>query len=87
MNDLKVYQKSHKTLKDANDMIVQASNDTGACYGVAKCAEVVFGRGKMVKDESLQVLNERMKTIDPEENEIGKFSRFERADGIKNKKL
>ena len=87
MNDLKVYQESHKTLKDANDMIVQASNDTGACYGVAKCAEVIFGRGKIVKDESLQVLNERMKTIDPEENEIGKFSRFERADGIKNKKL
>ena len=41
-------------------MIVQASNDTGACYGVAKCAEVVFERGKMVKGEGLQVLNERM---------------------------
>ena len=68
-------------------MIVQASNDTGACYRVAKCAEVVFERVKMVKDESLQVLNEGMKTIDPEENETGKFSRFERADGIKNKKL
>ena len=38
----KVYQKSHKTLKDVNKMIVQASNDTGACYGVAKCAEIVF---------------------------------------------
>ena len=87
MNDLKVYQESHKTLKDANDMIVQASNDTGACYGIAKCAEVVFERGKMVKGESLQVLNERMKTIDPEENEIGKFLGFEQADGIKNKKL
>ena len=87
MNDLKVYQESHKTLKDGNDMIVQASDDTDACYGVAKCAEVVFERGKIVKGEILQVLNERMKTIDPEENEISKFSRFERADGIKNKKL
>ena len=28
------YQESHKALKDANEMIVQASHDTGACYGV-----------------------------------------------------
>ena len=40
--DLKVYQDSHKTLKYLNQMIVQASNDTGACYGVNKCAEVVL---------------------------------------------
>ena len=32
-------------------MIVKASNDTGTCYGVAKCAEIVFERGKMVKGE------------------------------------
>ena len=31
VDDLKVYQESHKTLKDVNEMIVQASNDTGAC--------------------------------------------------------
>ena len=54
-------------------MIVQASNDTGACYGVAKCAKVVFERGKMVKGEGLPGLNERMKTIDPGQNEIYKF--------------
>ena len=30
-NDLKVYQESHKTLKDINEMIVHAANDTGAC--------------------------------------------------------
>ena len=51
-------------------MIVQASNDTGACYGVARCAEIVFETGRMVKDEGLQVLNERMNTIGPDENEI-----------------
>ena len=32
-------------------MIVKASNGTGTCYGVAKCAEIVFERGKMVKGE------------------------------------
>ena len=36
VDDLKAYQGSHKTLKDANEMIVQASHDTGACYGVEK---------------------------------------------------
>ena len=59
VDDLKLYQENHKTLKDINEMIVQESNDTGACYGVAKCAEVVFERGKMVRDEGLQVLNEK----------------------------
>ena len=46
VDDSKVYEENHKTLKDVNEMILQASNDTGACYGVAKCAEVVFERGK-----------------------------------------
>ena len=59
---LKVYQESHKILKDVNETIVQASHDTGACYGVAKSAEVIFKKGKMVKGEGLQVLQERIKT-------------------------
>ena len=49
-----------------NEMIVQASHDTGTCYGVSKCAEIVFERGKMTKGEGLPVLQERMKTIDPD---------------------
>ena len=53
-------------MKGINEMIVQKANkDTGACYGVANCAEIVFERGKMVKGESLEVVNEIMKTIDP----------------------
>ena len=38
VDHLKVYQESHKTLKDVNEMIVKANNDTGACYGVVKWA-------------------------------------------------
>ena len=37
----------------------------------------------IVKGEGLQVLNERMKTIDPDDIEIYKFLRVEQADGIK----
>ena len=66
-------------------MIVQASHDTGACYGVSKCAEVVLERGKMVRGEGLQVLEERMKTMDPDEMEVYKFLGIEQAEGIKSK--
>ena len=31
-------------LQIANETIVQASKDTGACYGVTKCAEIIFER-------------------------------------------
>ena len=74
-------------MKDVNKMIVQASNDTGACYGVAKCAEIDFEKWKMVKGEGLQVLNKIMKTMDPEENEIYKFLGIEQTDGIKKKQM
>ena len=50
-DDLKVYQESYKILKDVNETILQASHDTGACYGVAKFAENIFEKGKMVKAE------------------------------------
>lgn len=42
VDDLKVYQKNHKTLKDVNEMIVQARNDTDACHGVVKCVKIAF---------------------------------------------
>ena len=63
------------------------SHDTGACYGVAKCAEIVFECGKMVRGEGLQVLEEGMESMDPDENEIYKFLGIEQADGIKTKRV
>ena len=74
-------------LQIVNETIVQASNDTGACYGVSKCAEIIFERGQMVKGEGLEVLHERMKTIDPDENVTYKFLGVEQADGIKTKEV
>ena len=87
VDDLKQYQENHETLKDVNEIIVQASHDTGACYGVTKCAEIVYGCGKMVRGEGLQVLEERMESMDPNENEIYKFLGIEQADGIKTKRV
>ena len=56
--------------------------DTGACYGVKKCAEIVFKNGKMVKGDGLAVLEERMKALDPEQNEVYKFLGCEQGDKI-----
>ena len=87
VDDLKVYQESHEILRDVNEVIVQASHDRGACYGVSNCAEVVFKHGKMVKGEGLEILEERMKVMDQDKNEIYKFLGIEQADGIKTKKF
>ena len=52
-----------------------------------KCAEIVFEQGKMVKGEGLEVLEEKMKATDPDENDICTFLGIEQADGIKTKKV
>ena len=85
VDDLKVYQESPNVLKNVNEIILQASHDTGACYGVSKCAEITSEHGKMVTGEGLQVLEERIKTMDPDENEICKFLGIEQASGIRAK--
>ena len=41
----------------------------------------------MVKGEGLQVLQERMKIMDPDQKEIYKFLGVEQADGIKTKEV
>ena len=79
-------REKQPALKDVLEMIVQASHDTGACYGVAKCAETVFEGGKMVKVEGLEVLEERINAMDPDENAIFKFLGIEQVDGIKTRK-
>ena len=37
IDDLKLYQESHEIIKEVNQIIVQASLNTGASYGVLKC--------------------------------------------------
>ena len=61
-------RESPKTWK-----IVKASMNTGPCYGVKKCADIVFKKGKMIKGEALAVLEERMEALGPNESEIHKF--------------
>ena len=66
-------------------MFEQASNNTGTCYGAAKCAETE--RIKIVEGEYFQMLNERMKTMDQDENDIYKFLGAEQGNKIKMKEM
>ena len=68
-----MHQVNHQKLKIANETTGKASMDTGACCGVKKCAEIVFRKGKMVKGEGLPVLEQKMKALDPERNDVCKF--------------
>ena len=52
---------------------------------MSKCGEIVFEHGKMARGEGLPVLDERMETMDPDENEIYKFLGVEQANIIKTK--
>ena len=87
IDDLKVYAGSRQEQEIMNDIIVNASCDTGALYGVKKCAEIEFVRGKMVKGRGLDVLGERMEALDPECNKFYKFLGCEQANGIDTKKV
>ena len=64
-----------------NDTIVQASLDTGACYGVRKCAEAVFKRGRMIHGEGLAIGEEQMEALNPQIKEVYKFLGCEQGEG------
>ena len=82
-----MYQESHQKLEIANETIVKASMDTEVCYEVKKCTEIVFRKGKMVKGEGLPVLEEKMKALNPEKNDVCKFLGCEESDDIDVKKV
>ena len=77
-----MYQENHQNLEVVHEIIVKASMDTGACYGVKKCVEIVFKKGKMVKGTGLAVLEEKMKALDPSKNENYRFLGCEQVDKI-----
>ena len=87
IDDLKVYQENHQKLEIANKTTVKVSMDTGACYGVKKCTKIEFRKGKMVKGKGLPVLEEKMKALAPEKNEVYKFLVCEQSDDIDPKKV
>ena len=49
-------------MQAAKEIIVRASDDTGAVYGVKKCAEIVFERGEIIK-EGLVILDKKAERL------------------------
>ena len=76
----------YRLLKEVDEIVVQASLDTGPCYSTSKCAELVFEKGKMM-EEGLEVLQEKMQTLGSDEQESSGFLGAEQADGIKIKEV
>jgi hypothetical protein len=87
IDDLKLVQGSEADLKRANGMVKTISNDMGMKFGVSKCAEIVYHRGKMVKGEGLQVKEGAIKSLDPEQNEFYTFLGIEEGDGQEDKRV
>ena len=77
--DLNIYQDSHQKFEVVNEMFLKASMDTGACYGVKKCADILFRKGNMIKEEEWAVLEKKLDTLDSNKNEIYKFLGCEQA--------
>ena len=73
IDDLKINQESNRKLEVVNEMIVKASMDIEACYGVKKYAEIIFRKAKMIRGEGLAVLEENMDALDSNKNEIYKL--------------
>ena len=82
IDDLKIYSEDHSSMEVMNRTITKASQDIGAAYGVKKCAEAVFERGRMVKGKGLDVLGEKMKSLNPQLEEVYKFLGCEQGTGI-----
>ena len=59
VENLKVYPECCNMLKNVNKIILQASPNISACYGVLKCAGNIFEHSKMVRGEGVEVLEKK----------------------------
>ena len=67
-------------LEKVDEIIVKASMETEACYGVKKCTGIVFRKDKMIKGERFTVSEDKMEALDPDKNEIYKSFGCKKAD-------
>jgi hypothetical protein len=81
IDDLKIVQGSEADLQRANSLIGKVSTAMGMKFGISKCAEIVYRRGKMVKAEGLELKEGLVKALNPEEDEYYTFLGIEEGDG------
>ena len=83
MCDLKVYQESHLMLKKVNETIIQARDDTGACYWCGKMCRNHFRKRKDGKMGRTLGASGEDENHGPDQKEIYKFLGVEQAEWIK----
>ena len=82
LDDLKVYHETEEHLELTNEILVQASKDTGARYGVNKCCKAVFKHGKLVESYGLVINDELTNVLMPKENNTYRFLGLEQVRDI-----
>ena len=60
MDDLKLYGKSEKQVDTLLNTVRVFSQDIGMQFGINKCAVLVLKRGKVVRSEGIEMLNNQV---------------------------
>ena len=81
IDDLKVIQSSETDLRMANELVGTISNDSGMKFGVSKCQEIVYNRGKMIRGFGMTLKEGEVRALDPSKSEYYTFLGVEEADG------
>jgi hypothetical protein len=81
IDDLKLVQTSEEDLMRANSIVAESSEAMGMRFGVTKCAEILYRRGKMVKGRGLMLKEGVLEALDPEKEEFYTFLGIEEANG------
>jgi hypothetical protein len=80
VDDLKVLQPSEEDLIKANSIVAETSHSMGMRFGVTKCAEILYRRGKMVKGHGMKLKEGTLEALDPDRAEFYTFLGIEEAD-------
>ena len=83
LDDLKVYQESEEELKVVNEILVQASKDTGARYGVKKCCKAIYKHGQLIETDGLDIDGELTDVLDPKKGDAYRLLGLEQEVGIR----
>ena len=79
IDDLRSYQENHKQTEEGYEIIVRASNDTGAVYDVKNKQKVLFKRREMIKGEGLMILDKKTEVLKPEKKKFYTFLGIEKG--------
>ena len=83
MDDLKIYAKGDAELEKLLDTVKTFSDEIGIEFGLDKCAEATFKRGKMVKSTNV-VLNDNKAIKELDQENTYKYLGMNESNGIQH---